>query len=280
MNQLSINPHSPEEQREIMEQMYQLCEKQVKSYHKHRHMGNNSSVPIELAQNLIESIVYTVDLAGGVHTNINIEEALRLGQKILENRLIQAKSMLELVMGTAPQWQTECRWEALRCLRHYLDNYDHLHMAHKYPENLYYPILISPPEGIKGIDSCLFYLSILWIENRIMAGIPDDALNRFWDHLPNGSPNQCENLLINGMGKALINAGLNQLVFQPDEYQQLLSVLLNATTETLQSAGNRLCQWLDLNDESAQKYVLSLIPLLKNWIGNNAKRVDLYSIFL
>lgn len=280
MNQLSINPHSPEEQREIMEQMYQLCEKQVKSYHKHRHMGNNSSVPIELAQDLIESIVYTVDLAGGVHTNINIEEALRLGQKILENRLIQAKSMLELVMGTAPQWQTECRWEALRCLRHYLDNYDHLHMAHKYPENLYYPILVTPPEGIKGIDSCLFYLNILWIENRIMAGIPDDTLNRFWDHLPNGSSNQCEHLLINGMGKALINAGLTPLVFQPDEYQQLLSVLLSATTETLQSAGNRLCQWLELNDESAQKYVLSLIPLLKNWIGNNAKRVDLYSIFL
>lgn len=280
MNQLSINPHSPEEQREMMEQMYQLCEKQVKSYHKHRHMGNNSSVPIELAQDLIESIVYTVDLAGGVHTNINIEEALRLGQKILENRLIQAKSMLELVMGTAPQWQTECRWEALRCLRHYLDNYDHLHMAHKYPENLYYPILVTPQEGIKGIDSCLFYLNILWIENRIMAGIPDDTLNRFWDHLPNGSSNQCEHLLINGMGKALINAGLTPLVFQPDEYQQLLSVLLSATTETLQSAGNRLCQWLELNDESAQKYVLSLIPLLKNWIGNNAKRVDLYSIFL
>ena len=280
MSQLSINPHSPEEQREIMEQMYRLCEKQVKSYHKHRHMGNNSSVPIELAQDLIESIVYTVDLAGGVHTNKNIEEALLLGQKILENRLNQAKSMLELVNGTAPQWQTECRWEALRCLRHYLDSYDHLHMAHKYPENLYYPILISPPEGIKGIDSCLFYLNILWIENRIIAGIPDDTLNRFWDHLPNGSPNQCEHLLINGMGKALINAGLTPLVFQPDEYQQLLSVLLSATVETLQSAGNRLCQWLDLNDEPAQNYVHSLIPLLNHWIGNNAKRVDLYSIFL
>ena len=114
MSQLPINPLSPEEQQRIMEQMYLLMGKQVKSYHKHRHMGNNSSVPVELAQELMESITYTISLVGGVYTNRNIEEALRLGQEILESRLIKAESMLELVNATAPQWQTECRWEALR----------------------------------------------------------------------------------------------------------------------------------------------------------------------
>ena len=114
MSHLPINPLSPEEQQRIMEQMYLLMGKQVQSYHKHRHMGSNSSVSVELAQELMESIEYTIGLVGGVYPHTNIGEALVLGQEILENKLSKAKSMLELVNGTAPQWQTECRWEALR----------------------------------------------------------------------------------------------------------------------------------------------------------------------
>ena len=223
MNHLPINPLSPEEQQRIMEQMYLLMGKQVQSYHKHRHMGNNSSVPVELAQELMESIEYTIGLIGGVYAHRNIGEALVLGQEVLESKLSKAKSMLELVNGTAPQWQTECRWEALRYLRHYLEQYDYLHLAHKGPDDLFYPILISPPEGIKGIDSCLFYLTILWIENQIMAGVPEDSLEQFWDRLPAATLNQCEHLLINGIGKALLRTGIDPLVFETEEH------MLNAT---------------------------------------------------
>ena len=121
MSQLPINPLSPEEQQRVMNQMYLLVGKQVQSYHKHRLMGNNSSVSVELAQELMESIEYTIGLVGGVYAHRNIGEALVPGQEILESRLSKAKSMMELVNGTAPQWQTEYRWEALRYLRHYLE---------------------------------------------------------------------------------------------------------------------------------------------------------------
>ena len=101
MSHLPINPLSPEEQQIIMEQMYLLMGKQVQSYHKHRHMGNNSSVPVELAQELMESIEYTIGLVGGVYAHRNIEETLVLGQEILESRLSKAKSMLVLL---AVEW--------------------------------------------------------------------------------------------------------------------------------------------------------------------------------
>lgn len=155
MNHLPINPLSPEEQQRIMEQMYLLMGKQVHSYHKHRHMGNNSSVPVELAQDLMESIEYTINQVGGIYAHPDVEDALRLGQGILENKLNKARSMLELVSATAPSWQTECRWDAIDYLRRYLNQYDHLHLAHKGPDDLFYPILIVPTEGIQGIDSCL-----------------------------------------------------------------------------------------------------------------------------
>ena len=280
MSQLPITPLSPEEQQKVMEQMYLLMGKQVQSYHKHRHMGNNSSVPVELAQELIESIEYTIGLVGGVYAHRNIGEALVLGQEILKSRRNKAKLMLELVNGTAPQWQTECRWEALRYLRHYLEQYDYLHLAHKGPEDLFYPILISPPEGIQGIDSCLFYLNILWIENQIMAGVPEDALEQFWDRLPAATLNQCEPLLINGIGKALLGTGIDPLVFETEEYMQLIVVLLRATEDRLKDAAKLLCQWLNLKDENARMYVEAIVPQLTMWIGDNMRNGNLENIFL
>ena len=280
MSHLPINPLSPEEQQRVMNQMYLLMGKQVQSYHKHRHMGSNSSVSVELAQELMESIEYTIGLVGGVYAHRNIGEALVLGQEILESRLSQAKSMLELVNGTAPQWQTECRWEALRYLQHYLEQYDHLHLAHKGPDDLFYPILISPSEGIQGIDSCLFYLNIMWIENQIMAGVPDDVLEQFWDRLPVGTLNQCEHLLINGIGKALLGADIDPLIFEPEEHIQLVVALMRATEEKLMNAAKLLCQWLNLKDENAHMYVKSVVPQLTMWIGDNVRGGNLENVFV
>lgn len=280
MNQLPMSPLSPEEQQQVMNQMYLLMAKQVQSYHKHRHMGSNSSVPAELAQELMESVEYTIGLVGGVFAHRNITEALALGQKILESKLNQAKSMLELVNGTAPNWQTECRWEALRYLRHYLQQYDPLHLAHKGPDDLFYPILISPPEGIQGIDSCLFYLNILWIENQIMAGVPSDSLEQFWNRLPAAALNSCEHLLINGLGKALLGTGLDPLVFETEEYMQLIVVLMRATEDKLRDAAKLLCQWLDLRNENAHMYVEAVVPQLTMWIGDNVRDVNIENIFI
>ena len=280
MSQLPINPLSPEEQQRVMNQMYLLMGKQVQSYHKHRHMGNNSSVSVELAQELMESIEYTIGLVGGVYAHRSIEEALVLGQEILESRLSKAKSMLELVNGTAPQWQTECRWEALRYLRHYLEQYDLLHLAHKGPDELFYPILISPQEGIQGIDSCLFYLNILWIENQIMAGVPDDALEQFWDRLPAATLNQCEHLLINGIGKALLRTGIDPLIFETEEYMQIIVAMMSATEEKLRDAAKLLCQWLSLKDENAYMYVEAVVPQLTMWIGDNVRSGNVESLFV
>lgn len=280
MSQLPINPLSPEQQQKIMGQMYLLMGKQVQSYHKHRHMGNNSSVPVELAQDLMESIEYTVNQVGGLFAHPNAEEALKLGQAILEDKVSKAKTMLDLANGTAPHWQTECRWEALRYLHHYLDTYDPQHLAHKGPDNLFYPILISLPEGIQGIDCCLFYLNILWFENQIMAGIPDDTLDQFWDYLPTATLNQCESLLINGIGKALIGSKIDPLVFDPDEHMQLIVAMTKAHEDALYSAADLLCQWLNLKDENARRYVFAIIPQLSMWIGSKLNIQNIGNLFI
>lgn len=278
MNHLPLNPLSPEEQQRFLEQMYLLMGKQVQSYHKQRSMGSNSSVSLDLARELMESMEYTIHQSGGIQANA--EDALHWGQEVLAEKVTKARSMLELVQATAPGWQTQCRWEAIGYLRHYLDTYDHIHLAHRGPEELYYPILITTPEGIRGIDLCLFYLNIIWIENQIMAAIPDAVLDSFWDRLPAGTQNQCEHLLINCMGKALIGADLDSLTFEPEEQMKLMIAMLTATEEKLKSAARRLCVMLELKDGNARQYVGAAASILSMWAGENVTDCDIGNIFL
>lgn len=258
---------SPEEQQRIMNQTYALMEKQVQSYHKYRRMGNNSSVPVELAQELMESIEYTVNKTDGVSVHRDMEEALRLGQEILLSRLDAAKALLELVNDTAPRWQTECRWDALCDLRRYLTSYDYLHLAHRSPDELFYPIPIPVPDNLRGIDYCLFYLRVLWAENQIMAGVDDEAVEVLWDCMPADLHNPCEQLLINGLGKAMLYDRIDGVVFREEDYAALTLLLQGKTageTQTvLQDAAVRLCAFLELTDGNAVAYVKSVAQQLQ-----------------
>ena len=172
------------------------------------------------------------------------------------------------------------RRSSIGYLRHYLDTYDHIHLAHRGPEELYYPILITTPEGIRGIDLCLFYLNIIWIENQIMAAIPDAVLDSFWDRLPAGTQNQCEHLLINCMGKALIGADLDSLTFESEEQMKLMIAMLTATEEKQKSAARRLCVMLELKDGNARQYVGAAASILSMWAGENVTDCNIGNIFL
>lgn len=252
MKNLPMQPLSPEEQQRLMGRMYLLLGKQVKSYHKMRHMGENSSVPVELAQELMASMEYTMELAGGLAAARDAEKALKFGQALLEAKAEKTKSLLELVTATAPAWQTECRWEALYCLRQYLANYDPLHLAHKGPDELFYPILVSVPDGMKGIDLGLFYLNVLWLENQIMAAFEDEALEQLWSRLPTDTLNQCEQVVLNGIGKAILPGCSDDLVFTETERNTLQAVLsVQPTKETVHHAALRLCRRLDLPENAS-----------------------------
>lgn len=221
MSNFLSKPLTEQEQQRLLVQFYGLLERQVKSYHKNRHMGQNSSIPTELAQELMASVEYTIGLMGDPDPNGNLEQMLRTGQEILEEKRRKAMQMLHLVVATAPDWQTHCRWEAIECLRRYLEDYDHLHLAHCGAENLFYPISIPVPEGLVGIDQAQFYLTVLWSENQIMAAFADHALENLWARLPADALNQCEQVILNAIGKAMLQKEWQTLTFTQPQWTQI-----------------------------------------------------------
>lgn len=255
---LPVKSLSPEDRQRLALQMYALLGKQVKSYHKYHHMGDNSSVPTELARDLMASMEYTIE---GISASGDLEQTLRTGQAILEGKRRKAGSVLGLVRATAPQWQTECRHDALVCLERYLAGYDHLHLAHKIPEDLFYPFPVAVPETLRGVDQCLFVLNLLWLENQIMVSFGEEALEEFWDRLPADTLNQCEQLVINGLGKALL--GRDGLSLTEEEIAELTDLLRGEPElqELLEAAAARFCRRQGLTENCAA-YVRVLIPQL------------------
>lgn len=268
-----------EEQRQALE-IIKLLEAQVKSYHAYRRMGESTSVPTELAQELMASVDYTL----GQVVSGSVEARLRMGQAILAGKAQKARVLLDLVRATAPQWQTECRWEALACLEKYLRGYDHLHLAHRIPEELFYPVLTPVPEGLRGIDHCLFFLNLLWLENQLMAGVEENALEALWDRLPQDTLNQCEQLLINGIGKVMLGSGLDTVVFRPREREALLQMAAERSLEqlclSLERAAEGLCRLLDVREACAVDYAKSIVPQLHTRLTAGARGGSLGAVFL
>lgn len=252
MSQHSVRPLSPEERQRMLGQMCLLMDRQVKSYHKHRHMGENSSVPAELARELMESIEYTAGLAGGLTAGRDLEAALKLGQDLLAEKQEKLKKCLELVTATGPAWQTECRWEALQALRRYLDAYDPLHLAHRGPEEVFYPVAISVPDFLRGIDLADFYLKVMWQENQIMASFSDTALERLWNKLPADALNQCEQMILNVLGKRILSADMDDLTFTDAQRLCLQARLAESSIrDRMTDAAVQLCGKLDLTKNAA-----------------------------
>lgn len=270
MSNLPITPLSPEEQQRLMAQMYVLLGKQVKSYHRCRHMGENSSVPVELAQELMASMEYTIELAGGLAAVRDAEAALKIGQGLLEAKVEKAQSLLELVTATVPTWQTDCRWEALQYLRRYLGAYDPLHIAHCGPDALFYPIPIPVPDSLRGVDLALFYLNVLWLENQIMAAFSDEVLEMLWNKLPTDILNQCEQVILNALGKISLSASIDNLTFTEVERSYLQEILSNyPIRERVMAAAGTLCQYLDLTKHASgylDAAIVQIVPRIETAI--------------
>lgn len=286
MSNLPITGPKREGQLRLMEQLYLLLGKQVRSYHKHHHMGVNTSVPMELAQELLESLKYTVETAGGASAYVSLEQTILAGQALLEQKHQRAGELLRLITATAPDWKPECRWEAIRSLTDYLNGYDCLHLAHRIPE-VFYPLPFSVPEEVIGIDHGLVYLNALWCENQIMDRTHGEAQEELRERICalgwEEALNPCEQLVMNGIGRVLLGESLEELIFNEAQRGILLLSLRDKSVELrdiLLRAADELSRQLDLKDKNAAAYITAVAGQLCPRLEVAMQSGSLSNIFL
>lgn len=269
MNTLPVQPLTPEQQKRLSIELYAVLGKQVKGYHAHYHMGENSSVPTEVARELMESVQFTLEAVGGYRPGESLEDQLARGQAVLERELADTRELYRVVCATAPEFHSRSHWEALNCLGKYLQSYDFRHFAHRSPPEPDYPLLIPLPEPLKGIPRAKGYLHCLWLENQIFDSMPgavqllDTAPPGYWD----APQNLCEQPLWNAMGKAILGLPLKPLQLPVGEYKRLAAKLEEGSLrERLTQAMDGVCDELGLAPalrDYARAAVGSLYPRLK-----------------
>ncbi len=237
-------------------ELYPMLSQQVKSYQRYYHLGDNTSIPSETAQELLKSIQYTLSVA---------PEGLRQGHAILTGRLEEAKRLHRLVAGTE-LGQGSWFWDTMQELSRYLDRYDPLHFAHRGPELLCYPIALSIPEGIQGVEEALFYLNCLWLENQILYSFPDGTLEELQSQLPrdywDGPEMLCQQPLLNAVGRVQLDLTLDTLLLGESR-----AALPPVTPDGILQAGEEVCGILHLPSGPAayaQAVLRDILPRLVN----------------
>lgn len=113
-----------------------------------------------------------------------------------------------------------------------------------------------------------------------MASYEDPALEELWAFLPTDTLNQCEQVMLNGIGKAILNNRSDDLVFTEAERGVLHTILLAQTiAETVHHAALRLCRQLDL-PENAAAYLCAAASQMTCRIEITATHNSLAAIFL
>lgn len=155
-------------------ELYTLLCRQVEAY---TH-GESSSVPIETAQKLLQSIFYTLALyekESGIQSNMPLQEVFIKGRQLIEDKIKKAKRLFYLVQNTCLDIPFPCYRDAIqKGLPGFFAAYYPDFAAHETPGDFDYPL--SQPCEETGIMWILHFLNCLYWENVFCKRFSHQAL--------------------------------------------------------------------------------------------------------
>lgn len=220
------------EQQILMGRLYELLNRQTTTYL----AGDSSSIPVETAEQLMRSILYTLRLAlleaGKPERELltsDLPELLIQGQHILRERLDAARQLWEQACLTAPQIQNAYLKDTLSGFKAFFKYYDLSYFAHQIPCSIDYPLCVVVPEALCGVLYVEQWLRQLIIENWFLSRFSQQALRRlltkvaaaYWEY----PLNLCEQPLINAVGLAMLRRSVLPLSLSEKDCREIGGLL-------------------------------------------------------
>jgi len=283
-----------DETNDILMQSIPLLAKQTERYTK----GKSSSVRVENAQSILQSLLYTVGVclknlpdAGQSLTMLKetpLEELFEQGKTIIAKEILSAKRLLRTANTNSIVTSNIAYNDTLfKGLHMFFALYDADFAAHETPGSIDYPLAVGIT-NLTGIEYIHQYLKILYIENQFCRKFGSICVDNLLDGYSPGS----RNLLINIYEQALINAlgcelrRKNLLVLHISEadrqyLQQDLEKLTAAKLrEVLLSAALQVCHKLGIADGMLHEHITQSVDLLVPRLQNVLENKRLESFFI
>ncbi len=233
-------------------------------------MGDSTSVPIEIAEELLNSICFSLDLelrglnnAHKILIEKDIEHLLKASWIKIISLMGYGKKLLIEVKNSYPNIENTSYNDTIDEIEKFFNKYDYRFFAHKINCSIDYQLANPISEKLQGIEYINEYLKSLLIENQFCLNFPKDNII----YLLKSYCQDYEGLLINIFEPILTNAiglkalGENVLILEISGLQrkELLNIFRNLPKteglDKLRNSAKGICDVLGIVDNEKIQYI-------------------------
>lgn len=258
-------------------------------------MGDSSSVPIEIAEELLKSITFLLKkemknrkFKVDLFEFENLEGVWKDSWITIEKDIAMGKHLLEEVIKTSTGIENISYEDTVMEFGKGLKIYDYRFLAHEVPCSIDYQLSNPVDEDMQGIDFINEYLTRLLFENKFSNNFEKEKiieiLKSYCRDYKGLLINIFEPVLTNVIGLELLESDIFELEMKSYEREILLYTFKKMNIEEIKEdiikAANNICNKLKIVRDYEINYVkmtaLNLLPRIKEGIKNN----NIENIFL
>ena len=272
------NNFSEEDQQQFQIKLWELLKWQAGKYNS----IDSTSMPIEKAQDLLASLMYTICLVAA-EEGITMEELLqrdfheviKAGQELLDYKRKTGLEKWEKLCLTAPQIGNVYYVSTIKSLGDFFKNYEIYYAAHEIPCSIDYSLLKPIPDDLQGISFIEEYIRRISIENSLVVSFPFEAvievLHRVTADYKEDYLNLCEPVLISAIGRIILGHDLSRLDISEEDVEKLRHSFLMKTKDEIKAFLSDMVDILGREKGIAE----NLPEYFKEEIESLAIRIDL-----
>lgn len=258
-------------------------------------MGDSTSVPIEIAEELLNSICFSLGLelrelmnAKELLMEEDISDLLKASWSKIASLMESGKKLLEEVRKSSSNIENISYKDTLNEIDKFFKKYDYRFFAHKIDCSIDYQLSNAISEKLQGIEYINEYLKALLIENQFCICFDKDniiyILNSYCSDYKELLINIFEPILTNAIGLDILGVDILTLEISALQRETLLGIFRNLSkTEILvklESSSKNVCDILGIVDnekiEYIQKTAVNIYPRIE--VGLSTGNID--NIFL
>ena len=279
------------ERQQLEAQLYRLLAQQVRAYTG----GDSSSVPVEIAEALLQSALYCMGVrAGGDPAQgrrlleRGVDNAYTAGVQRLELKLAFGRALWQRACDRLPPVENQSMLDTLASIGTFWKKYDCRYFAHEIPCDIDYQLALPVPEELCGVDYVNHYLDQLLAENDFLRHFSADALipvlNRHSPDYRGLLISLFEPVATNALGRTLLHLDPLPLYIDPADCGRLRALLdplpLPELRRCLRDAALALTERLSIHRERTAAALRDFAPLLAPRIASARDTGGTNGIFL
>ena len=258
-------------------------------------MGDSSSVPEEVVEELLRSICFLLKRElGDLKTSVvllengDLEKILKFAWVNIEKDIAKGKKLLEAVIDSSIGVDNISYIDTIAEIGKGLKYYNYRFFAYQVNCSIDYQLSNALPENLQGIEYINEYLKRLLFENKFCSNFKKEdiieVLKSYCSNYEELLINIFEPVLTNAIGLTLLNKDIYDLEISNIQAKVLLENFRGNNSDDLKAkiekAVDHICLKLSIKDDFEIKYVkntaLNLVPRIEAAVSNN----DLQNIFL